>query len=165
MKGLANDYREAISNGYEVAFAFATMSRMSATVRSGFADREDYMLDSEDLESRYCKVILGEYGSTTDVQFAAARNQIHLPEGDVQVVYLTISAKEYVNECRKYEMELFRYNPRLYLGSNKVNQRIAQTIITPTQRPYFHLLNNGITAVCKKFDVVDAGADQLVPFT
>jgi hypothetical protein len=59
-------------------------------------------------------------------------------------------------------MELFRYNPRLYLGLNKVNRRIAQTIRSGNERPYFHLLNNGITAVCKELRIADAGPDGYV---
>jgi len=163
MKTIANDFRVAKEDGYEVIFGFASMSPISSTVRSAFEDRPDLMLlNAEDLDARYRKVILGEYGNTTDVRFAVGRDQIHQPPSLERVLYLTLSAREYVNECKKYEMELFRYNPRLYLGSNKVNQRIAQTVADPTQRPYFHLLNNGITAVCKKFDVVDAGSAGFV---
>jgi hypothetical protein len=59
-------------------------------------------------------------------------------------------------------MELFRYNPRLYLGANKVNKSINETIDNDYERSVFHLLNNGITAVCLDYRITDAGGGKSV---
>jgi len=174
MKALANDFRTAILGGYDVRLAFATASPMSPTLRSTFADCDELrlagrevlaytlLLDGADLESRYRKLLLSEYGESTDVVFAFTEDQIHVPESVEKVIYLTLEAGEFVRECRRYGDELFRFNPRLYLGSNKVNTGIEQTLKNHQQRKYFHLLNNGVTAVCKDSQITDAGEGQRV---
>jgi len=171
MKSLANDFRDAIRNGYEIIYAFATNSRISSTVRSTFSDLAEApgtstqatisLLDASDLGDHYGKLLLSLYGKPTTVDFAVQKAQMHEPPSAERVVYLTLPAHEYVKACKPYGMELFRYNPRLYLGVNRVNAGIAQTLKNDLQRHWFHLLNNGITAVCERFDAIDAG-DQVV---
>lgn len=42
-------------------------------------------------------------------------------------------------------------NIRRFLGvSNRVNSRIAQTLLSPEDRPNFYFYNNGITMICRK---------------
>ena len=167
MKVLANEFREAVKLGYGIAFAFATSSTISKTTRSTFADLAEapgttasaqcLLLDGRGLSENYKKLLLSLYTRRTDVQFKVRADQMHEPESVEKVIYLTLPAYEYVNACKTYDMELFRYNPRLYMGLIKVNVGIAATLHDDFQRKFFHLLNNGITAVCAKFDHVDAG--------
>jgi hypothetical protein len=161
MQALANEFRAANRTGYTVVFAFATASEISERQRSTFGDACQspgltaeatvLLLDPRDLEDRYEKILLAIHNQPTDVQFEVREDQMHQPdESDIPVMYLTIPAREYVGACKKYGMELFRYNPRLYLGVvNKVNAGIAETLNNESERRWFHLLNNGITAVCQ----------------
>jgi AIPR protein len=158
MRALANEYRVAVRNEYQVVYAFATGSIVSDTVRSTFEDLSEVpgtnvpafidILDRDTLTSRYRKLLLAEHGRATNVVFTVRSDQWHEPASEEPVIYLTIPAAEYVRACKQFSMELFRYNPRLYLGVNKVNSSIAETLKSDVQRKWFHLLNNGITAVC-----------------
>jgi len=168
MKVLANEFRVAVRRDYQVVYAFATGSPISQTVRSTFDGLTEIpgtsipasieLLDAAALDSRYRKLLLGEHGRFTDVQFTVSERQVHQPESVEPVMYLTIPAHEFVRACKHYGMELFRYNPRLFLGANKVNSSIAATLKRDPDRSWFHLLNNGITAVCRRFRLADAGS-------
>lgn len=165
--GPAYEFRVAVSNGIEIVFAFASASEVSDTVRSTFVDLSEVpgttisaaiaILDVKDLEGRYRKLLLGEAGKSTDVKFKVQENQMHRPQSVEPVIYLTVSASEYVSACGSFGMELFRYNPRLYLGKNKVNASIAETLKNDASKKWFHLMNNGVTAVCKHFEVEEKG--------
>jgi len=174
LRSLANEFLERVSDGYRPRLVFATRSRIPETVESSIPIEQRLtvggreviasviVLGLDELSERYRKLLLDEYESSTDVQFAFRRSQCHEPPSTESVVYVTLTAREFINACKDHEQELFRYNPRLYLGENKVNQRIATTLANPAQRKYFHLLNNGITAVCRDYTIVDAGDDNQV---
>ena len=174
MQSLANEFRTAVRKGYEVHMVFATRSPIAKVVRDTFPEYEAsvlmdgdvqtsvQLLDAPDLEARYRKLLLHEYGPPTNVHFSFRKEQVHEPESVEPVVYLTLDASEFVKECKPHGNELFRYNPREYLGRIKVNREISQTLKNAATREYFHLLNNGVTAVCKDFTIVDAGDGRLV---
>lgn len=174
MKALANEFRVAVSSGYDIVLVFCTGSKLTETVRSTFLERTDIklgnyettaetiLLDHDELEGRYHKLLLGEYGAPTNVAFKVASGHLHVPKTVPRVAYLTLEAREFVSECVPHKNELFRHNPRLYLGANKVNHEIGQTLRSTTQRSWFHLLNNGVTAVCRDFTIADLGDDGYV---
>lgn len=156
---IANEFRtKTQTDAYQLECVFATASVVSDVARSTFtslhqlpgigASATVQVLGHDELEARYEKLMLNEYGPRTDVVFTGTNDQIHRPTSSEPVVYLTIPARKYVDSCKKYGMELFRYNPRLYLGANKVNSGIAATLKNDAERIYFHLLNNGVTAIC-----------------
>jgi hypothetical protein len=121
MRALANEFREAVQKGYDVVYAFATMSTISPTVRSPFTDlaeapstpnrAEIHLIDVRDLADRYKKLLLSEAGAPTTVQFTVQQDQMHQLESDEGALYLTLQASEYVNACKRYGMELFRFEP------------------------------------------------------
>lgn len=167
LAALANDFRVAVDLGYGIAYAFATASPITKTTSSTFTDLEEApgtavsaqcsLLGGRALSDHYKKLLLALYARSTDVSFKVREDQMHEPRSVERVIYLTLPAHEYVNACKTYDMELFRYNPRLYLGLIKVNVGIAATLRDDFERKFFHLLNNGITAVCSRFEHVDAG--------
>jgi len=160
VQALADEMRLKLDAGYSIRAVFATASPVSATVRSTFPREREFalpagrahgdvlILDIADLTDRYKKLLLNEQGDPTDVTFNLSPGQWHQP-ADQSVVYITIPAAHFTGVCKPHEKELFRYNPRLYLGSNKVNKKIAATLQDPERRRRFHLLNNGITAVSR----------------
>ncbi|WP_439287249.1 AIPR family protein [Lonepinella sp. BR2357] len=88
-------------------------------------------------------------------------NRVALPElsaGVNQSFIGTISAKDYIelisDSDGNISKGLFFDNVRDYQGNNKVNQEICNTLIDPNNRILLPLLNNGITIIAKKLDMV-----------
>ena len=61
---------------------------------------------------------------------------------------VTVPAKVLIDTYDRFRSEIFRYNPRGPLGSNKVNREIQRTLEDSVLKRHFHLLNNGLTAIC-----------------
>lgn len=74
---------------------------------------------------------------------------------DAHSVHVTLPAEEIVRvfETPGIGFRLFASNPRGPLVHAKVNRRITETLKTEEGRRDFHLLNNGICAICKSFEV------------
>lgn len=75
----------------------------------------------------------------------------HHMGGDIPAVQATVPAKVLAEAYDCYRSDIFRYNPRGPLSSNKVNKEIERTLKESQYKPYFHLLNNGLTAICDTF--------------
>ena len=81
---------------------------------------------------------------------------LHHMGGDFPAVQVTVPAKVLIDAYEVYRAEIFRYNPRGPLGSNKVNKEIERTLKDPVLKRHFHLLNNGITAICDSVNYWEA---------
>lgn len=81
---------------------------------------------------------------------------IALPESDNvdEALLGMISCDQYIklicDDDGMFNKNIFSDNIRDYLGDSTVNKEIASTITNSSQREYFILLNNGITAVAKR---------------
>ena len=63
-----------------------------------------------------------------------------------------VKAVDYVSATKERGTNIFRINPRLYLGNkSKYNAGMLATLCDAEGCEQFHLLNNGITAVCKSY--------------
>ncbi len=51
----------------------------------------------------------------------------------------------------RYDNLLLERNIRRYLGNNRVNQNIQESLLSAEGRKNFYFFNNGITAICDKF--------------
>lgn len=87
-------------------------------------------------------------------------NHVALPkiEGVRQAFIGSVPVKEYVslitdndNELQKY---LFDDNVRDFQGRNKVNREITNTICDPNSQAALSVLNNGITIIAKKVELI-----------
>ena len=67
--------------------------------------------------------------------------------GDYRTLSMTVPAKQIIEAFRKHSYKILRLNPRGPLG-NRINASIKRTLLDETNRKRFHLLNNGITAIC-----------------
>ena len=76
---------------------------------------------------------------------------------DYRTLYMTVPVKEIIDVFARHNYKIFRLNPRGPLG-NKVNAGIKKTLLDVTERKRFHLLNNGITAICLSWSISN---DQL----
>lgn len=76
---------------------------------------------------------------------------------DYRTLSMTVPVKQIIDVFAVHSYKIFRLYPRGPLG-NKVNTSIKRTLLNETDRRRFHLLNNGITAICESYRLDD---DQL----
>lgn len=67
---------------------------------------------------------------------------------------MLVPAKELVDLYLKFSSKIFRDNPRGPLGV-KGNKDIINTLRDETKRTHFHILNNGLSAVCETCKSID----------
>ena len=76
--------------------------------------------------------------------------------GGVNTLNALIPARDLVDAFRQYEYALFDQNPRLWLGSRtKAYLRMAETMGDRARKSRFHLLNNGLSVLCKRYELVN----------
>jgi hypothetical protein len=74
--------------------------------------------------------------------------------GSPKFLFGLITVSDYVKATENLGTDLFSLNPRLFLSSSSgPNYKMLETLNSPVERKNFHLFNNGITAVCKKFAI------------
>lgn len=66
-----------------------------------------------------------------------------------------VDASELMRIFEHHRHAMFRLNPRGPLGVVKVNKEIKSSLDSDIDRSRFFFLNNGLTAVCESFKVVD----------
>ena len=75
-------------------------------------------------------------------------------DGSPKFLFGLITVSDYVKATENLGTDLFSLNPRLFLSSSSgPNLKMLETLNSPNDRKNFHLFNNGITAVCKKFTI------------
>ncbi len=74
---------------------------------------------------------------------------------------MTVPVKQIIDVFAIHHFEIFRFNPRGPLGS-KVNNLIKSTLLDEDSRQRFHLLNNGITAICRKYTIEEKEEQDLL---
>ena len=111
--------------------------------------------DAKDLLTRFDSL---SDVSPVDLDLHLLGDSWHLaPAGEFRCLVATISAEEMARIFDNYRYAIFRDNPRGPLGTVAVNKRIKQSLAEDVWRPKFHLLNNGLSAVCDTFsDPVDS---------
>ena len=84
-----------------------------------------------------------------DYEFHLEPDTYHQTQTDVdyKTLYMTVPVEQIISVFGRHSYKIFRENPRGPLG-NKVNTSIKRTLFDETERRRFHLLNNGITAIC-----------------
>ena len=96
---------------------------------------------------------------TSDDRFAPCDFTFHLEpnsyhetfaDTDYHTVSMTVPVKQIIDVFAVHSYKIFRLNPRGPLG-NKVNTSIKRTLLDEIDRRRFHLLNNGITAICESY--------------
>ena len=76
--------------------------------------------------------------------------------GGINTLNALVPARDLVAAFREYEYTLFAQNPRLWLGTRaKPYLRMAETIADNSRKARFHLLNNGLSVLCKKYEPVN----------
>ena len=73
----------------------------------------------------------------------------HYMDTKFRALQATVPASILIAAYAQYDRAIFKHNPRGPLGSNKVNKEIRRTLEDRDLRGHFHLLNNGLTAICR----------------
>ncbi|MGA8642502.1 AIPR family protein [Candidatus Binatus sp.] len=75
-------------------------------------------------------------------------------EGNIRVVLALLPVERCLKLPGIADGKLFRRNVRQSLGiGNKVNKALRATLVNPERAPYFFFFHNGITALCKSFNL------------
>jgi hypothetical protein len=83
--------------------------------------------------------------------------------GGLKTISALVPAKDLVTAFRKYEYSLFDENPRLWLGTRaRPYIRMGDTLGDKQKKARFHLLNNGLSALCDRYERLD-GSDEDPP--
>ena len=109
-------------------------------------------LESWDLADLYTHHITQQESdeiTKCDVEFQLEPDTYHQTQTDVEyrTLSMTVPVKQIIDVFARHSYKIFRRNPRGPLG-NKVNTSIKRTLLDETDRKRFHLLNNGLTAIC-----------------
>ena len=108
------------------------------------------IIDGDGLESRFAAMLDGTAGRPCDVVWDLGPAYWHLgPPRPHASIELTLPALTLTSAYASHGERLFRFNPRSDLGENRVNRAIGSTL--RGEPGVFHLLNNGVTAVCRGF--------------
>ncbi len=79
----------------------------------------------------------------------------------VRVLNGYISASEYVKKTQSWGQDLFQLNPRLFLETaRKGPNKSMLSTLNSDEREYFHLFNNGVTAVCEDITKLPHGNQE-----
>ena len=89
-----------------------------------------------------------------DFNFQLEKGSYHQTGADAEyrTLSMTIPVGQIIDVFARHSYKVFRLNPRGPLG-NKVNTQIKRTLQNPDERKRFHLLNNGITAICDSWQI------------
>lgn len=113
--------------------------------------------DLEDLHQHY-QIQLESEGEDKpcDVEFQLTEGSYHqsAPTAEYRTLSMTVPVRLLIDAFREHTYKLFRRNPRGPLG-NPVNRGIRRTLNDPVDRKRFHILNNGITAICGSWHLED----------
>ena len=89
-----------------------------------------------------------------DFAFQLEPGEYHQINAEYPTLSMTVPVNQIIDVFARHSYKLFRRNPRGPLG-NKVNRSIKTTLLDEIDRRRFHLLNNGITAICDSYRLTD----------
>ena len=112
--------------------------------------------DLSDLYSHHVTQQESDDITKCDVEFQLEPDTYHQTQTDAEyrTLSMTVPVKQIIDVFARHSYKIFRLNPRGPLG-NKVNTSIKRTLLDGTDRKRFHLLNNGITAICDSWKLDD----------
>ena len=164
---LAPVFREKILDGFEVNLSLLSTGRATPQIMASANKWNDESLalyvggDRIDAPHNIAindiDAILNQFDSAVDqtmlmVDLALRQDEWHLaPAGGFDCIVATLEAEELARVFNNYKYKIFQSNPRGPLSSAKVNKDISATLRDDEKRKLFHLLNNGLSAVCDSF--------------
>jgi hypothetical protein len=169
-KTLHDNLVRLIPQGYSLNFIWVTSGTISQQARryaeqnasqtrtvniggSLFDIRASFeALDLRDLVSLFQSHLESDDVSLCNWEFDVQPQRCHEVAGDYRTLVVTMPTGQIINLFDRYKYRIFRLNPRGPLG-NKTNNEIRETLRDPVLKHMFHLLNNGLSAICDSFTV------------
>ncbi|MDO8617128.1 MAG: AIPR family protein [Dehalococcoidia bacterium] len=167
-RALHDELIRLVPNGYGVHLIWVTTGTLSPrarkfaeqnassqqTIRLGEADISFSLsfdvYDLRDLINLFQTHLEGEDVAEPNVQLHVSEGHFHEVPGDYPTLEMTIPVAEIIRVFGEHRYKIFRLNPRGPLA-NKTNGDIRDTLKNETSRRIFHLLNNGLSAICDSF--------------
>ncbi len=175
IRDVANDLEEAIGNNFSVRLVFASRGGFAPAARrfagpKASAERSAKLhsganvtfpcmlelLDEQAIAEKFDDYRAGFVGDSPKVTLMLESGSSYEIDKDGQKsLRATVSASEIVRvfNTRGMGFRLFQTNPRGPLANARVNKRISATLDDPQGRATFHLLNNGLCAICDDFKI------------
>jgi hypothetical protein len=158
--------RLALEEDYEVQFELLTTGSLTS---AALADVDAFkklmsestelsagltVVDSDLIETRLSEAEQKDLPElNTSIQLDKNR-YIESSEAGVRVVIAMLPVERCLKLPGIVDQKLFRRNVRQSLGlGNKVNKGIRETLTNPQKSPYLFFFHNGITALCRSFDI------------
>ena len=154
-------FGDCIRSGYTVSLEFVSTSKVCKGVKSSLThfagsvgkndcgfNAEVHLFDSPVLENIYTRCCTG--GAAFAVDFTFSKKNAHaytIRERNKVTYHMDIPMIELLGLPEVRSGRVFDINPRKYLGVNKINRGIEDTI--RNRHWLFNDGNNGITAVCQ----------------
>ena len=165
-------FKDAIANGFDLRLVYMTTETSTNPIRSSAESwsNNDLILSQNQMLAHHAEIVdvdellKGYFNTqriaTTNMKFMEWYISDSNPS-ELRSMIGRLSADELKRVFLQHGYAMFRRNPRGPLGSNNVNKEIRRTLEDPIERGRFYLLNNGLTAVCEAFSVID-GEDKTV---
>ena len=159
-------FKDVIANGFDVRLVYMTTETPTNPIRSSSElwSNNDLILSQNQMLAHHAEIVdvdellKGYFNTqriaTTNMNFMEWYISDSNPS-ELRSMIGRLSADELKRVFLEHGYAMFRRNPRGPLGSNNVNKEIRRTLEDPIERGRFYLLNNGLTAVCDTFSVID----------
>jgi hypothetical protein len=91
------------------------------------------------------------------VSFSWSADSFYEVSEPLRVIQGVMPVSEFISRTKPFGKDIFRLNPRLYLATRRggPNSRMLESL-NSQESEIFHILNNGVTAVCESFDLSTA---------
>jgi hypothetical protein len=158
--------RLALEDNYEVHFELLTTGHLTPAAlndynvfQTAIAEDADFgaeltLVDSAVLETRLSEAEQRDLPElTTEIEVDPERCLV-FNEANIRVVLVMLPLTECLKLPGILDGKAFRRNVRQSLGiSNRVNKSMRATLVHPEKAKYFFFFHNGITALCRNFEL------------
>lgn len=169
----SNDFVDSINSnhGYRIKMIVAVTGHLSPSAEKDLKIWErkptiidnDVELDIFDLD-RIENLIKDRQTPPVSIQFEEGLQIRVLVKSNERSLVGTLKAKELVKIYKNIGSALFSLNPRESKGQTSINKVIKKTLETENGKRNFWRYNNGLSAVCKKFNLSESKSN-LIQFT
>ena len=167
---LLGNLAEKIEDGYELQLRFVTNSNINRERLIELTEAHNRTYEEDD-KAIFCELYGSAELAKKDEELRSATRggfvdsvTLHLQEGKYiqldapfRTVIGVIKGNELVDLYNRREVgsKLFNLNIRLPLTSLKVNPKMIETALDETEGANFFYYNNGVSAVCSKYRIVE----------
>ena len=160
VREFAYRFRDLVEHEYRISMVYLTTERATPRIESAMKrwNQTALRLGRTDYVDHRAEIVdVGVLLSTFDDEDVSAEIKFEdhfTTESTAKTplsIHGNIAGSELVSLFRKHGFAMFRENPRGPLGPGvKINSQIIETLQSDDDRHRFHILNNGLTAVCEK---------------